>query len=185
VLRWHEQQQANCSQEQLQQLLPTVRMRHCSQLYINTFMTQCPLICSCFSAQELGIAAQCCTAESYKTLQQVRCAVLDKYPAWNAKQRPRLAMPQQIWWRLPISSLQEAFQDHLQQHGSRVNLAPHSDTVVLPGQRGLLTAVLNSRGSTAEGGELRLLGCCIGLHMELQGLKTWCCAAGEVHFHSF
>jgi hypothetical protein len=114
VQQWYQQQPARQRQQgQLQQLLQEVRIRHCTPYYVSTVMTQCPLVSSCFSTLELGLARECCTADGFEDLQEGRSPVLQQYPAWSADKRPASGMQQQVVWRLPLSELQAAVKKHL------------------------------------------------------------------------
>jgi hypothetical protein len=133
--RYEQQPARQRRQGQLQQLLQEVRMRHCTPYYVSTVMTQCPLVSSCFSTLELGLARECCTADGFKMLQEGSSPVLQQYPSWSADKRPASAMQQQVVWRLPLSELQAAVKKHLDYPDPEaVSAVGHGKSCLLQGQ---------------------------------------------------
>jgi hypothetical protein len=168
VQQWYQHQpEAQRSEEQLKQLLQQVRMRHCTSLFVSTVMTQCPLVCSCFSTQELGLAWQCSMHDSFKVLQQAKSSVLETYPAWSADKRPASGM-QRLGWRLSLNTLEDAAQRFLSD--SREAVLCGGRTFLLQGQACQFKLKLTSSGSRssiAGGDEGQPLFIGLYLHLDL------------------
>jgi hypothetical protein len=173
VQRWYQHQpEAERSEEQLKQLLQQVRMRHCTSLFVSTVMTQCPLVCSCFSTQELGLAWQCSIEDGFTVLQKATSSVLETYPAWGANKRPASSMQQRLEWRLPLDDLQAQVQQFLSDSNEAVWLKSDK-TLLLQGQPCKLVVKLCSNGSSNAGstaGSSEGQPLFIGLYLQLKDL---------------
>jgi hypothetical protein len=173
VQRWYQHKlEAERSEEQLKQLLQQVRMRHCTSLFVSTVMTQCPLVCSCFSTQELGLAWQCSIEDGFTVLQKAKSSVLETYPAWGANKRPASSMQQRLEWRLPLDDLQAQVQQFLSDSNEAVWLTSDK-TLLLQGQPCQLIVKLCSNGSSNAGsiaGSSEGQPLFIGLYLQLKDL---------------
>eukprot|EP00878_Enallax_costatus_P005104 GHUV01005366.1.p1 GENE.GHUV01005366.1~~GHUV01005366.1.p1 ORF type:complete len:224 (+),score=44.12 GHUV01005366.1:924-1595(+) len=89
-----------------------VRMQHCSQLYVTTFMMHNDLVLKCFSVRDLAVASLC--ASESAALKDAKHQLLQDYPSWAAPARPNSKKEPSVDWSLPLSELQEAMAKHLE-----------------------------------------------------------------------
>lgn len=147
ILQWYQQQPtATRRKAQLKQLMLQVRMQHCSQLYIHTFMMHNDLVLKCFNKEELAVASLCVSAAT--VLQDVKCPLLQQYPAWTAAKRPLSNQAQVLEWHLPLEQLKAAVEKHLQD-GKEVKLYGRKAT--LQGQTmGMSCNIATAKKGAAE-----------------------------------
>jgi hypothetical protein len=139
IRAWVVAQELHCreqpSNEQLQQLMHLVRVRHCTPHYARTIMAQMDLVRSCFTASELGLLREVCSPGGYALLSAAGCPALHNYPAWYAEQRPVSARRPVIEWALPLATLQAAVQQQLSSNSRNLTLAGYDGTTyVVQGQ---------------------------------------------------
>eukprot|EP00878_Enallax_costatus_P008898 GHUV01009302.1.p1 GENE.GHUV01009302.1~~GHUV01009302.1.p1 ORF type:complete len:414 (+),score=102.07 GHUV01009302.1:1745-2986(+) len=122
IICWAEQHDP--SQEQLQDLVSLVRMRHCTLPYLTTVISSSSCFTRCHDTAELQLAALCCSmsADSIATMVKQQQPVLVKFPAWAADKRPASAMAKlKMVWYVPLTDVQASFncaQEGLQSLGN-------------------------------------------------------------------
>jgi hypothetical protein len=136
IERWQAAQDAG--QEQVQQLVQSVRMRHCTPYYAGTVMPRSSTVRQGVEREARPLMRECCTPEGCDVLASACCSVLEKYPAWSAPPRPKSEQQPVLEWRLPLSTLQSAVKQ-LFTNGGKVHVG-YSAPSIVQGQPMQITA---------------------------------------------
>eukprot|EP00775_Hariotina_reticulata_P003866 gene3866-4121_t len=94
------------SKQVLKRLLELIRMRHCSQLYVATVLSEMKFVQQCMSHVDLKLAALVASS-CWQVLRDAKHPVLERYPAWTADKRPISGCQQEVIdWQVPLSQVQ-------------------------------------------------------------------------------
>jgi hypothetical protein len=166
IEEWYSAQAATAQvEEQLQQLMHLVRVRHCTPFYAGTVMPQSSLVQICFDRSELLLVPVCCTPTEYPMLLECGIPALKKYPSWGAEKRPVSAKQPVIEWRLPLERVEAAVKDHLSGSSEHTSLATSTMHVVRGQPAALIAEVSGSSSSSNAATPLKL-----GMFLPLEDL---------------